>query len=171
MNYFRSLLKLEKFQTEFGLNLSWHEFTKHCISASILTLVNKSQMEILLHDTKAYKSFDNWAKKYELTTLKLKRISDLNALWTSKPSSAEVASFELKSQRHGIWSKLKRKQYHNQFFKDYNGKVYYDQALSLVDNLKAEYDVTAALDEISIKLKHNLKIANPKEEIGTILEN
>jgi len=163
-------LKIVKsLQTDFSLDLSWDEFTRYSVSASILSLVNKSQMDVLINGTKQYKSFDNWSKKFQITLSKQEKLRALNALWLVKPSIAELNLYEIQRTEQGLFSKFKKRRLHNEFFKNYNGKVNIKSCQPLIDNLKAEFEIDHQLEAAALKLKHDLKLLNPNEDIDNIL--
>ncbi len=161
---------VQAIQMRFNLTTDWDTFIKYCISASILNMVNKDQMDILLKGSKLYKSFDNWAKKYQLTKARLKKTESLNTLWEKQPSIAEIDLYEIQMNTRGWFSGIKRRNFHQQFFKPYKGNVPLTNAGPILENLKKEHQVYHELQEIIIKLKHNLKIFHPDKEIDNILE-
>jgi len=59
----KTLSEIQIIQSKYSLNLSLDEFTKYAITASVLAMVNKSQLNLLHPETSEYKSFRNWAKK------------------------------------------------------------------------------------------------------------
>ena len=167
----RSILnEVQHIQSTFGLDLTWDEFTRHSISASILGMVNKSQLDILIEGTKLYKSFDHWAKKYQLLNTRLQKASAGNELWDRKPSVAELNQFEADYTPQRTWFKFRNNRLYQQFFKSYQGTVNSETVPIVLERLKEEYNVGYALQEVKIKLQHNLAILNPDHEIKRILE-
>ncbi|MFK8038933.1 MAG: DEAD/DEAH box helicase [Crocinitomicaceae bacterium] len=164
-----NLKKIQQIQDRFNLQLEWDDFTKLCLSASILSMVNQKQIDLLFSDTKAYKSFNNWSKKYQLTKHQLESIKSKNTLWNIQPDFEQIKTYELSLKVKGLFSVLKRRRLHQAIFKHYRAQVSYQSGESILEDLKKEYALVQQLEELSIKLKHNLNILNPETEIDLII--
>lgn len=161
---------IEVIQKKYNLNLSLDNFSKLCLSASILKMVNHQQMDILVEDTKLFKSFNSWIKKFDLFRLKLNKQTELNNLWNVKPSAIEIQKYLLIQDQSSLLSWFKKRQNHQKIFKEFNESVEFSQGKKIINNLIKENELKSNLDEIKIKLKHDLGIINPETEINFILD-
>lgn len=157
---------------KFDLNWNWKQLSNHCLSATVLNMANTFQLDLLDPKSKKYKSFDTWTKKYELTKNKLKTSTELCSNWDQKPKLAEIEELieELNQKQSKPWYKLFKKSKVEQAFSHYSGNLSTELKLKSLDNLKQFYDLTAALDELKIKLKHNLNLLNPDTDINHLLQ-
>ena len=156
-------------QSNYQLDLSWDEFSKICLSASILNMVNHSQLDLLFEDTKAYKSFNNWSKKYQLTKHQLDEVKQRNLSWKKRPSIQAIESHQFLMNSKGLLARLKLSRSHKRLFKHYSQTVPVKHGNELLNRLLKEFELSEKLKEISIKLKHNLNILNPDTDIDFIL--
>ena len=149
-----ALSEIQAVTNKYKLDLTLPELSRYCISASILQMVNRQQMDLLVPDTKLYRSFDHWAKKYQLTALRLERQQSANRLWLKKPDAAAILQYEQRmSDSQGLFKRWQRKSIHNTFFKDYTDQVSMEGAEELLDRLKAEYETAYELEQVRVKIK------------------
>lgn len=163
-----NLCKIQEVQAHFNLQLEWDDFTKLCLSASILSMVNQKQIDLLLPETKSYKSFNIWAKKYQLVNHQLNNITNQNRLWKMKPDIAAIEAHELLVDANGIFSRHRYRRSHRLLFKDFQEPVPYNKGYDLLNNLKKEFKLRHQQKEVGLKLKHNLNVLNPETEIDFI---
>lgn len=148
-------------------------FTRLTLAASILSMVNKEQLDLLNEDTKKFRSFNNWAKKYQLAKDKLKRAEKANEKWTKKPSLSEIAEL-IDLLKHaeaprGILGFLKRNNSRLiEAFSDFDKTISNEAKLQLLEQLRNEWHLKGEFSELSIKLQHNFGIQNPELEINQI---
>ena len=163
--------KIQTTLKQYNLNWNWAELIKYCLAASVLQLANKSQLDSLDPNTKAYKSFNNWTKKYELTQNKLKLQSELCAKWEKKPKLAEIDPLidEIEQQKNKKWYQFFKVSKIDKVFSDYGLNLSDDLKIRALNDLKKEYILVHELKEIQLKLKHNLNILNPETDIDNLL--
>lgn len=150
-------------------------FTQIAIAASILNMVNRSQLNMLNTDSSAYKSFGNLANKYQQVKLKVDRISAANSKWKNKPTKLEITELiDLIKHQHapkGILGILRRKNERLEAaFKDFDRHLSDVAKLQLLEELRNELNLKTELDEIVLKLKHKYNIADPENEVDQILK-
>jgi AAA domain len=160
---------------QFKLNDSVPEITRMAVASSILNMVNKSQLEILNSDSKAYKSFSNWAKKYELAKSKYARQKQLNSKWKHKPLKSEITELiDLVKHQHapkGIFGILKRRSERlDKAFEGFDPLISKVGKVQLLEELRTEWNLQGELREIELKLKHNFEINNPEVEIALVFQ-
>ena len=139
-------------------------------------MVNKLQFDLLNKDHKSYKSFKNWAKKYQLTAQQLKRAEQANKDWKNKPSQTTITVLldliqnkQKHKNRKGIFYLLKRNpEQLRTAFTDFDPNISDEAKILLLEKLKLEWQLRSELEEIKIKLKHNLNINDPENEIDLI---
>ncbi len=170
-----TLTKIVELEAKYNWNYSLNEFTRHAISASILAMVNKSQLNLLNVDTKEYKSFGNWSKKYQTLKNKLTQEEQLNSKWKNKPSISEISELQdlIKNDKkpRGILGLLKRNSDKlSDAFKEFDHNLTDVAKLQMLDSLKNEWRLKGELNEVQIKLRHNLNITDPELEIDHILK-
>jgi len=167
-----NLKHIQGILSEFNLEWNWKQLSKHCLSATVLNLANTSQLDLLDKTSKKYKSFDNWTKKYELTQNKLKTSTELCAKWEVKPKLAEIDELiEALSQNDSkSWFNFFKTSKIDSVFKHYNGDLSKDLKLKSLHNLKYYYELSSSLEDLKIKLKHNLNLLNPDVDINHILQ-
>ena len=172
------LTELNKWQTkiktilnQYNLNWNWTDLNKYCLAASVLHLANKSQLDSLDPNTKAYKSFNTWTKKYELTQNKLNLQSKLCKKWENKPDLGEIDALidEIEQLKSKKWYQFFKQSKVDEVFKNYNLDLSSDLKIKALNDLKKEYELTHELKEIQLKLKHNLNILNPEIDIDNLL--
>ena len=162
-------------QKQFELDLTLNEITRFSVAASIMGMVNRTQLDLLSPEHKSHKSFSNWAKKYELVRNKLKQAESANKKWTSKPTQAEITELIdlLKNVRPSrtILGLLKRRSHRlTEVFKDFDPKLTNEAKIQLLESVRNELNLRSELEEISLKMKHNLSIQDPDHEIGHIIK-
>lgn len=159
-------------QRDLSINLDLKSFVQLCVSASVLAMVNNVQMDLLVHGSKLYKSFNTWVKKYELTRTKLTQVQSANRKWRNKPSLSEVIELidliQNKRPARGILGVLKRQRLLNEKFAGFSPQLSDEAKLKLLESLRLEWRLDGELNEIKIKLEHNLGISNPEQEISLI---
>ncbi|MFK8045747.1 MAG: AAA domain-containing protein [Crocinitomicaceae bacterium] len=160
---------IARIQSEYQLSLNWIEFSKLCLSASILNMVDHNQVDLLLNNSKTSKTFNSLAKRYQTIKNRLNTIILKNTAWKNRPSLSAIEAHEIILSKTGFLSMLKAKRSHNRLFNNYNEKVSFDAGVEILHRLKQEYDLTEKLHDIEIKLKHSSGIFNPTTEIDFIL--
>ena len=157
---------------EFNLNWDWKQVSSHCLSASVLNMANTAQLDLLDATSKKYKSFDNWSKKYELTQNKLKTYIELCSKWENKPKLSEIDELieELSTKQSNSWLRLFKPSKADQAFKKYSGEISKELKLKALSDLSNYYELSSSLDDIKIKLKHNLSLLNPDIDINHVLQ-
>lgn len=155
----------------YNVDWSWSNLAKFATAASVLNTANKSQLDILEPNTKSYKSFDIWTKKYELTLNKLQLSNEFCSKWIKKPKLAEIDQLieELQNETQKKWYHFYKTSKRTTIFKDYKGELSTPLKIEALNNLKENYLLRSALAELEIKLKHNLNLLNPKVDINQIL--
>jgi superfamily I DNA and/or RNA helicase len=150
---------------KFNLNWDWKSIEMHCIASSILNIANKSQLEILDPKSKAYNSFNIWSKKYELTKNKLELSSAYIANWTKLPELKSIDShIDYLNNKPSKFKLFKSKT--DILFKQNKDKLISNEAkIEALNQVKNNYILQNALNEIKLKLKHNLNIHEPEVEI------
>ena len=163
-----NIVFIQQIQLEYQLNLDWDEFSKICLSASVLNMVNRNQIDLLFENTKSYKSFNTWSKKYDLTKNQLDAISVKNTAWKKRPSVENIESHLITLSSIGILASFKIKKSHNRIFQNYNQTIPVKKGKEILERLLEEIELYSKLNEIKIKLKHNLNILNPDTDIDFI---
>lgn len=156
------------------LNNSLKDTKRLSIAASILTLVNKTQLDLLNIEHKSYKTFGNLAKKYELTKSKLKRQLQLTSKWKNKPNKSDITELlDLLKHHHapkGIMGLLRRRSPLLQdAFEGFERDLSTTGKIQLLEELRQEWNLIGQLEEIEIKLKHQFGIHDPENEVAFIL--
>ena len=154
----------------YNLNWSWSDWSKHSIASSILQMANQSQLDILDPNSKKYKSFNTWTKKYELLKHQLKLADELNENWKFKPKFNDIDALidELENHQPSFFDRFKPSRIKT-VFKNYKQEVSTAQKIKVLNQLKNYYQLKHQFEEITIKLKHNLGILNPDVEINQLL--
>jgi superfamily I DNA and/or RNA helicase len=169
-----TLKKLSSILIDFKLNKTIEEFTKMALAASILKMVNKSQLSLLDINDKKYKSFSSTVKKHESLKAKLSRAEQANSKWQFKPSKSEITELsDLIKHRHaskGILGILKRKSDRlSKAFQGFSPELSDVAKLQLLEELRSEWNLKAELEQVEIKLKHDFYVLDPQNEIRHIL--
>jgi superfamily I DNA and/or RNA helicase len=169
------LQEISSFQTSNNLPGSLKEFTQTCLAASILNMVNKTQLDLLNQESKLFKSFSSNAKKYHLLSSKVQRAEVANSKWVNKPTKAEITELiDLLKHRHapkGILGILQRKSEKlENAFAGFDSKLTDIGKIQLLEELRSEWNLKGELEEFLIKLKHNYNIVDPQTEINHILQ-
>ncbi len=156
--------------------MSYKAFVQLAISASVLNMVDKAQLNLLNEDAKEYKSFNTWAKKYERIKNKLDQAKKANEKWQNKPTLNEIIELRDLIQRQ----EQSKKTFFSAFrrtpeklkraFEGREPTLSNTAKLTLLDSLETEWQLKAQLDEIELKLKHNLGIHKPANEINHIFQ-
>lgn len=157
---------------QFNLDWNWKQLSNHSLSASVLNMANTFQLDILDPKSKKYKSFDNWTKTYELTQNKLKTSIELCSKWEIKPNLSEIDELieELNQNQSKSWFRLFKKSKIEFAFKNYNGNLSKALKLKALNNLKHFHELNSTLEDLKIKLKHNLNLLNPDIDINHLLQ-
>ncbi|MEX1003727.1 MAG: AAA domain-containing protein [Crocinitomicaceae bacterium] len=166
--------QIKEIQEKFGLKLPTIAFTNLSIAASILAMVDRTQLELLNPDSSQYLKFSKLAKKYQLTLSKVKRAEKATQNWTNKPTSTEIIELTDLLKHHesprGILGILKRNNERlKNAFSAFDKRLTTTAKLQLLEELRAEYHLRSQLQETAIQLKHQYCIENPENEIDQIL--
>lgn len=167
----KSVLKtFTELDAVYNLNWSWEDLSKHSVASSILQMANLSQLDILDPYSKKYKSFNTWTKKYELLKHKINISQKLIDNWSIKPKFNQIDDLidELTQSKSNIFSIFQSSNV-KKVFKHYNKPISPMQKIKVLKHLKQHYQLTFDLEEITIKLKHNLGILNPDVEINQLM--
>lgn len=171
------LEQLEKLCKRFDLVVHVEELTRLALTASILSMVDKVQLDLLNVDSKKYRSFNNWAKKYATLKTKIKHAEKANEGWSRKPSLSEITELIdiIKSaarsdeKRKGIFRHLKRSPAKvKEAFRDFHSTISDHAKIKLLEGLQLEWRLRAEFDEVKVKLKHHFNINEPSQEIDLI---
>lgn len=169
------LKEIKAVQQVFDLDDTYDEFVRLALTASILAMVDKVQIDLLNTDSKKYKSFNSWAKKYQLLKTKVKQAELANEKWTKKPSNAEILELLdlLKSADrktgNSIFSRLRRNpEKLKTAFTDFHSGISIHTKIKLLEALQHEWRLKGELEEVAVKLRHNLNIHDPENEIDLI---
>ncbi|MBD3636566.1 MAG: AAA family ATPase [Crocinitomicaceae bacterium] len=169
------LTEILRVQNTFKIDKSRKKFTEFCLAASILNMVNKTQLNLLDQESKSYRSFGNWAKKYQLLQSKVERAEQASKVWTNKPTKHEITELiDLLKHHHapkGILGILKRRNNKlTETFKDFDPNLSNIAKQQLLEELRTEWNLKTELEEVEIKLKHNFNIQSPETDIPHILQ-
>lgn len=169
------LMEINQVQSKYSISQNFREVFDHALAASILDMVNQTQLNLLDKESKSYKSFSNWAKKYELLKAKVARAEQASKKWKNKPTKSEITELiDLLKHHHapkGILGILKRRNERlDKAFKDFSPNLSNIAKQQLLEELRNEWNLKAEMDEVVIKLKHNLNIAYPEKDISHILQ-
>ncbi|MFT5820492.1 MAG: Cdc6-like AAA superfamily ATPase [Crocinitomix sp.] len=174
-NMTETLALIQTIQTNFNLDESFDGFVKLALTASILNMIDKVQLDLLNVDSKQYKSFNSWAKKYQLLKTKISHVEKGNKKWSRKPSMAEITELlDLlhTSERHQSSSILKILRRNpaklKTAFQDFHTGISIHTKVELLEAVQMEWRLKGELDEVRIKLRHNLNITDPENEIDLI---
>ncbi len=170
------LAKITALQQKYRLDERLDDFVRLALTGSILNMVNKLQMDLLNTETKNYKTFNTWAKKYQVLKVKLKQAKQANDKWTRKPSLSEITELvgllKDESERKSkptILRILKRNPSKlTTAFTDFHSGISVHTKLKLLEGVKLEWRLVGEMEELKVKLKHNLFISNPEQEIDLI---
>jgi superfamily I DNA and/or RNA helicase len=170
-----SLLEINTLQKKFGLSGSLEKMTHYAVAGSILNMVNQNQLDLLNTDSKSYKSFGNWAKKYQLLKAKIERSEVANSKWKIKPTKSEITELTDLLKHHeaprGILGILKRRSERvENAFAGFDKGISTVAKLQLLEEMRTEWNLKGEVDEIKLKLKHNFNIGNPETEIDHIFQ-
>ncbi len=170
-----NLEKIEAIQEKFGVDVSFDHFTRLCLSASILTMVDKVQIELLRDDSKKHTQFNSLAKKYSLLKSRLQQAEIGNQAWSKKPSLAEInellglLSDQEKQPKKGFLSLLRKNPAKlKTAFIDFHPAIGPHTKVKLLELVQLEWRLKGELDEVTIKLKHDLNISDPENELELI---
>lgn len=170
----RILDRVLDLQSRYELDEGFDDFVKLALTASILNMVDKVQMDLLNTDSKKYKSFNNWAKKYQLLKTKLQHAELANEKWTKKPQLSEITEWmdlltRSERQSKSVLGMLRRNPAKlKTAFKDFHSGIGNHTRIKLLESVKLEWRLKGELEEVKLKLKHNLNIGNPDHEIDLI---
>ena len=169
-----TLASIAEIQRQFNLSGNLEEITRLALAASVLKMVDKSQLDLLNPETKRYKSFRRLAKKYHSTKAKLNAAEKANQSWTSKPSLSEIIQLIDLIEHHeaprGIFGFLKRNPARvEETFKDFDKQLSDRAKIQLLESLRAEHHLRAELEELKVKLKHDFFIQDPDNEVDHVL--
>ncbi|MBK7130233.1 MAG: hypothetical protein IPH66_12845 [Crocinitomicaceae bacterium] len=171
----KSLATILTVSEDFQITKQFDSVTKYAIAASMLSMVNRNQIQLLDKEHKTYKTFNNLAKKYQITLNKLKQIEQVNKKWSDKPTIAEITELTglLKQQkkRKSILGLLKRNAAKQKnYFTDFSDDIALTTKLQLLEEVRLEWKIRGELEEIKIKLLHQFEIQNPDTDIDHILQ-
>lgn len=167
--------EIRKIQSEYELGDQLDEFIRLALTASILNMVDKIQIDLLNTASKKYKSFNTWAKKYQVLKTRLVHAEKANEKWTKKPSLSEITELldlvrsQDRPQGSSIFRRLKRNPVRlKEAFKDFHSGIGNHTKIKLLESLQLEWRLRGELEEIQVKLRHNLNINDPDNEIDLI---
>ncbi|UKN00087.1 AAA domain-containing protein [Paracrocinitomix mangrovi] len=170
----QTLDHLQEVKLKFQLDVEIKPLTHLALAASILNMVNKTQLDLLNKDSKSYQKFANAAKKYVLLKSKVERAQNATKNWKTKPTKVEITELiDLIKHQHapkGIFGILKRKNERiRNAFLAFDSNLSDIAKLQLLEELRNEYNLQAEFEEHCIKLKHDFNINEPATEIKQIL--
>lgn len=174
-NMTETLNAIQSIQINFNLDKSFDDFVKLALTASILKMIDKVQLDLLNVDSKHYKSFNIWAKKYQLLKTKISHVNSGNKKWTRKPSIAEIKELldllqtSERNQSSSILKILRRNPAKlKTAFQDFHAGISIHTKVELLEAVQMEWRLKGELDEVKVKLRHNLNIVDPDNEIDLI---
>lgn len=160
-------------QKRYDLVVDLTEMTKYCVAGSIMGMVNKTQLDLLVPDHKAQKSFRNLSKRFDLLKKRVEQAEKANKKWSKKPSLAEITELIdlLRNSKpsktvFGLLRRRSSKLY--DVFQDFDPKISDEARIQLLESVRNELNLRSELDELKLKLKHNLSIVDPEHEIDHI---
>lgn len=170
----RSLSEIDGLIKRYDLPDTLQAFTKYAIAASIMAMVNRNQLELLQRDHKKFKTFNTLAKKYQLVKNKLTQANLVNQRWKKKPSIAEINELADLLRRtkkpKSILGILKRNSTRSiNYFEEFSPGLSVEMKLEMLEELRLEWHLQGELEEITIRMKHELEILDPATEIDHIL--
>ncbi|MBL4664328.1 MAG: hypothetical protein JKY22_12425, partial [Flavobacteriaceae bacterium] len=170
-----TLALIQTIQSDFNLDESFDGFVKLALTASILNMVDKVQLDLLNIDSKQYKPFNTWAKKYQLLKTKISHVEIGNKKWSKKPSMAEITELldllqtSERKRSSSILKILRRNPAKlKTAFGDFHTGISNYTKVQLLEAVQMEWRLKGELDEVKIKLRHNLNITDPDNEIDVI---
>ena len=171
----RALSNIYDLQRAYGLQRDLEAFTRLAIAGSIFGMVNKNQLDLIKPGHKLFRSFNTLAKKYELTKNKLSQAELVTKKWRKKPTIGEITIIagQLKHQKKpkSILGILRRNSSREtDYFAGFPGDLNTVTKLQLLEELRAEWHLRGELEAIRIKLKHDLNITDPDNEINHIMQ-
>ncbi|MFD1551615.1 hypothetical protein DNU06_03075 [Putridiphycobacter roseus] len=163
------LIEFNTLQKQYDLNEDFDTFSKYCMTASVLNMVNKNWIDVLIEDAKEYVVFDKLSKRYEKTQQQYQQAKAKNELWNKLPNFAEVENVQTLLNVTGFFGRLKNKKAITRFFKSFEGIHTSENQTFIIDAVIKELKLKDQLDTLQLKLKHELGIINPDQEISFIL--
>ena len=170
-----TLDNINEIQDSFKLNETFDQFVKLALTASILNMVDKVQIDLLNNESKKYKQFNTWSKKYQLLKAKVQQAELANNKWTKKPSLSEITelldllSAAERRPARSVLAMLRRNPAKlKTSFQDFHSGIANHTKIKLLESVQLEWRLKAELDEVVIKLKHNLNINDPDNEIDLV---
>ena len=173
---FETLTDLKSISKRFDLTVHVEGLTRLALTGSVLNMVNKVQLDLLNSESKKYRSFNNWAKKYATLKTKIKHAEKANAAWTKKPSLSEITELldmirtsEARKAKIGIFRNLKRSPSRlKEAFRDFHSTISDHAKIKLLEGLQLEWRLRAEFDEVVVKLNHHFNMGDPENEIDLI---
>jgi hypothetical protein len=179
----RSITAVNEVQHHYDFKYDLEQFTRLAIAGSIMGMVNKNQLALVKSDHKQFKAFNTLAKKYELTRSKLNQAEQVTKKWKKKPTIAEITDLigqikqsQARTGRQGkkprtILGILKRNSSREiDYFIGFSRDLSASTKLQLLEELRTEWHLRGELESLKIRLKHELNISDPDNEINHILQ-
>ncbi len=172
-----TLEQINVVQTNYGLNETIDSFTRLAITASVLNMVDKVQLDLLNAESKKYKAFNTLSKKYQLIKSRLNHAVIANRQWTRKPAISEITELldlldqSERKREQSFFRKLKRNPAKlRSSFLDFHSGISDRTKIKLLEGLKLEWRLQGEIDELKVQLKHDLNIIDPDIEIDLIIQ-
>ena len=169
-----TLNSINEVQENFGIDKGLKEITELAIAASILNMVNLSQLDLLNIESKKYSSFGKISQKYEQIKSRLERSQIASSKWVNKPNKNEITELlDLLKHQHaprGIFGILKRRSDTvKNAFQGFDTNISDRTKIQLLEELREEWNLKAEFEEICLKLSHQYQILDPENEVSHIL--
>ena len=171
-----TLIELGRLCDSFELERDFEGLMRIALTGSVLNMVNQVQLDLLNQETKKYRSFNHWAKKYASVKTRLHHATKANEGWSKKPSLSEITELldiirnaEQNQARSSVFRHLKRNPARlKTAFRDFHSTISNHAKRKLLESLQLEWRLRAELDTIIVKFQHHFNISNPETEIDLI---
>ncbi|MBL7897739.1 MAG: hypothetical protein JNJ99_04315, partial [Crocinitomicaceae bacterium] len=176
--------QVEAIRKKHHLDVDFNQFIHLAIAGSMLAMVNKNQLDLLQPDHKKHKQFNTLTKKYQLVKNKLHQAELVNQRWVKKPTVAEITeladllrqkkkNLSLSGGKKGksILQILKRNSVKSHaWFSEFSPSLSVTAKLQMLEEIRTEWHLRGELEDLKIKIRHDLNILNPDTEIEHILQ-
>ena len=170
INEAQAILKsLNTIQRKYKLDLDHLTFSKYCVTASVLNMVNKNFIDVLIEGTAAHVQFDKLSKRFEKIQQQFQQAHAKNGLWRKLPTIAEVENIKSLLKNDGFLNRIINKRTIKAFFRNFEGVYTSKNKEFIIDAVLKELKLEEQLAGIQLKLKHELGIINPAQEIDLIV--
>ncbi|MBK9190226.1 MAG: hypothetical protein IPM77_01330 [Crocinitomicaceae bacterium] len=176
--------QIETVRNKYLLDCDFNQFIHLAIAGSMLAMVNKNQLDLLQPDHKKHKQFNSLTKKYQLVKNKLHQAELVNQRWIKKPTVAEITeladllkqkkknlSLSTGKKSKSILQILKRNSVKSHaWFSEFSPSLSVTAKLQMLEEIRTEWHLRGEMEDLKIKIRHDLNILNPDTEIDHILQ-